>query len=73
MRCPICDYPHSRQIKTKPKTAEDGEHHVQRRRECLDCKKRFNTYECYDLPDTESDVKLEATREHMAKAFKILQ
>ena len=72
MRCPVCDCPHSRQVKTRPRVSQDGDHHVKRRRECLECKNRFNTYESYELPDIESDVKLEATRACMLKALKIL-
>jgi transcriptional regulator NrdR family protein len=40
--CPKCQGYRSRVINTRPLTREDG---VYRRRECLDCRKRFSTAE----------------------------
>jgi len=42
MRCPFCQFPHNRVLESR--SAEAG-HSVRRRRECLECKRRFTTYE----------------------------
>ena len=42
MKCPFCGYQDSKVIDSRP--AEDG-NTIRRRRECLDCQKRFTTYE----------------------------
>ena len=42
MKCPFCGYNDSKVIDSRP--AEDG-NTIRRRRECLDCQKRFTTYE----------------------------
>ena len=42
MKCPFCGYVDSKVIDSRP--AEDG-NTIRRRRECLDCQKRFTTYE----------------------------
>ncbi len=42
MKCPFCGYTESKVIDSRP--AEEGST-IRRRRECLDCKKRFTTYE----------------------------
>ena len=42
MKCPFCGYIDSKVIDSRP--AEDGAT-IRRRRECLDCQKRFTTYE----------------------------
>lgn len=42
MKCPYCGHPESKVIDSRPIT--DGSS-IRRRRECLDCAKRFNTYE----------------------------
>ena len=42
MKCPYCGHPESKVIDSRPVT--DG-NSIRRRRECLDCAKRFNTYE----------------------------
>ncbi len=42
MRCPYCNYPESRVLDSRP--AEEGTA-VRRRRECVQCLKRFTTYE----------------------------
>ena len=42
MKCPLCGYTDSKVIDSRP--AEDGTT-IRRRRECLDCAKRFTTYE----------------------------
>ena len=72
MRCPACDHPHSSVVNTYPVTVEGEDPHVKRRRECCKFHHRFPTYESYDLPDTESDVKLEATQQAMLEALKII-
>lgn len=42
MRCPNCGYTESKVIDSRP--VEEG-NSIRRRRECLSCQKRFNTYE----------------------------
>ncbi len=42
MRCPFCNYEESKVIDSRP--AENGTI-VRRRRECIECKRRFTTYE----------------------------
>ena len=42
MRCPYCGYEESKVIDSRP---ADGGMAIRRRRECIDCKKRFTTYE----------------------------
>lgn len=42
MKCPYCGFEESKVIDSRP--AEDGEK-IRRRRECLNCQKRFTTYE----------------------------
>ena len=42
MRCPFCNYPESKVLDSRP--VNDGSS-VRRRRECLECQKRFTTFE----------------------------
>ncbi len=42
MKCPFCSYPESKVIDSRP--ADDGQK-IRRRRECIECGKRFTTYE----------------------------
>ncbi|MEG2054615.1 MAG: transcriptional regulator NrdR [Oscillospiraceae bacterium] len=42
MKCPYCGFPESKVIDSRP--ADDGMR-IRRRRECLECAKRFTTYE----------------------------
>lgn len=42
MKCPFCGYSESRVIDSRP---TDENERIRRRRECLQCKKRFTTYE----------------------------
>lgn len=42
MKCPFCGYSDSKVIDSRP--ADDG-NSIRRRRECLECSKRFTTYE----------------------------
>ncbi len=42
MRCPFCGFEESKVIDSRP--TEEGEK-IRRRRECLQCQKRFTTYE----------------------------
>lgn len=42
MRCPSCGFPESKVVDSRP--SDDGST-IRRRRECLDCKHRFTTYE----------------------------
>ena len=45
MKCPLCSYPDSRVLDSRP-TSENTS--IKRRRECISCGKRFNTYEVVD-------------------------
>ena len=42
MKCPYCDFPDSKVVDSRP--TEDGKA-IRRRRECINCGKRFTTYE----------------------------
>ena len=42
MKCPFCNYPESKVLDTR--TLNDGAS-IKRRRECLECQKRFTTFE----------------------------
>ena len=42
MKCPFCSYEESKVIDSRP--TDEGER-IRRRRECLNCQKRFTTYE----------------------------
>lgn len=42
MRCPSCGYPESKVVDSRP---SDDSTTIRRRRECLECKHRFTTYE----------------------------
>ncbi len=42
MRCPYCGHPESKVVDSRP--SDEGAS-IRRRRECLDCHKRFTTYE----------------------------
>ena len=42
MRCPYCTHPESKVVDSRP--ADEGAS-IRRRRECLECHKRFTTYE----------------------------
>ena len=42
MKCPFCGYTESKVIDTRP--TDEGER-IRRRRECLQCSKRFTSYE----------------------------
>ena len=42
MKCPLCSYEESKVIDSRP--TDEGER-IRRRRECLNCQKRFTTYE----------------------------
>jgi len=45
MKCPFCGHPEDRVVDSR----ESKEHQaIRRRRECLDCKRRFTTYERVD-------------------------
>ena len=42
MRCPFCNHPESKVVDSRP--SDEGAS-IRRRRECLECRKRFTTYE----------------------------
>jgi len=45
VKCPICGYTESRVVDSRP---TEGNNSIRRRRECLECKRRFTTYEVID-------------------------
>jgi len=45
MKCPLCGYADSKVVDSRPTEGTV----IRRRRECLQCKNRFTTYETYDL------------------------
>lgn len=48
MKCPFCDYTESKVIDSRP---TDENERIRRRRECIQCSKRFTTYETIeDVP-----------------------
>lgn len=46
MKCPVCGYPESKVIDSRP--ASEG-NSIRRRRECLSCQRRFTTFETIEL------------------------
>jgi len=42
MRCPFCQHPDNRVLESRSTDAGQG---IRRRRECLNCQRRFTTYE----------------------------
>ncbi len=42
MKCPVCAFPESKVIDSRPSADNSS---IRRRRECLSCQKRFTTYE----------------------------
>ena len=48
MKCPNCGFTESKVIDSRP--TENSS--IRRRRECLNCKSRFTTYETYELTNT---------------------
>lgn len=46
MHCPFCNYPDSKVTDSRNATEQNA---VRRRRECLQCQKRFTTFETIDL------------------------
>lgn len=48
MKCPTCGHPDSKVIDSRP--TEEGS--IRRRRECQRCKRRFTTYEIFDVVPT---------------------
>lgn len=45
MKCPGCGFPESKVIDSRPVSDNNS---IRRRRECLECKRRFTTYEVID-------------------------
>lgn len=68
MKCPVCNYPDSRVLDSRP--VQDGSS-IKRRRECPKCLKRFTTYEVIDTVPI-SVVKRNGTREFFDKHKLIL-
>ncbi len=49
MRCPFCSYPEDKVVDSR--ASREGRE-IRRRRECLDCGRRFTTYERLETPTT---------------------
>ena len=59
MKCPICGYPDSKVLDSRP--SNEGAS-IRRRRECLSCQKRFTTFETIEIMSF-MVVKKDKTRE----------
>ncbi|MDH5526365.1 MAG: transcriptional regulator NrdR [Nitrospirota bacterium] len=59
MKCPFCSYPEDRVVDSR--TSQEGSA-IRRRRECLQCNKRFTTYERVE-PAVQLVVKKDGSRE----------
>ena len=42
MQCPFCQHPNNRVLESR---SAEGDRSIRRRRECLECERRFTTYE----------------------------
>jgi len=58
MRCPFCSYPEDKVVDSR--SSREGRE-IRRRRECLNCSRRFTTYERLETPTT-MVVKKDGTR-----------
>ncbi|MBQ7334494.1 MAG: transcriptional repressor NrdR [Clostridia bacterium] len=63
MRCPMCGYADSKVIDSRPVEESDS---IRRRRECLQCQKRFTTYEIIEAFQPVI-VKKDGTKEYFDK------
>ena len=63
MRCPMCGYTDSKVIDSRPVEESDS---IRRRRECLQCQKRFTTYEIIEAFQPVI-VKKDGTKEYFDK------
>ena len=63
MKCPVCSYPESKVIDSRP-SADNST--IRRRRECLSCQKRFTTYEIIETVPL-IVVKRDKSRESFAR------
>ena len=64
MKCPYCGEVDSKVIDSRP--TEDGEK-IRRRRECLNCKKRFTTYEIVETVPLMVVKKYRSRERHAAR------
>lgn len=63
MKCPFCSFEESKVVDSR---STDDNNTIRRRRECLDCGKRYTTYEkIEDIPVLV--IKKDSTREHFNK------
>lgn len=67
MNCPTCGKP-TRVVDTRD-VEVDGDMLRKRRRVCL-CGERFSTWECYEQPDLEAEVKLKKAHDTLAQIAK---
>jgi transcriptional repressor NrdR len=63
MKCPYCLHEHTKVIDSRETT---DVHSIRRRRQCLDCDKRFTTYEKIETVDL-AIVKKDGTREKFSR------
>ena len=63
MKCPMCGYTDSKVIDSRPVEESDS---IRRRRECLQCQKRFTTYEIIEAFQPVI-VKKDGTKEYFDK------
>ena len=59
MKCPICGFPDSKVLDSRPVKEGDS---IRRKRECMQCGRRFTTYETVEKP-TLLVIKKDASRE----------
>ncbi len=63
MKCPICSFPDSKVIDSRPVEESNS---IRRRRECLSCQKRFTTYEVIEAFQP-LVIKKDGTKEYFDK------
>lgn len=72
MRCPSCNSIISRVVRTTDGATRAGEPYISRRRECISCRARWTTFECYELPDLEAALRIREALSILDKARETL-
>jgi transcriptional repressor NrdR len=68
MQCPFCQHPNNRVLESR--SAENRGSSIRRRRECLECHRRFTTYERIEyVPITVIKSKVESANLSIALKF----
>ena len=71
MNCPKCGNAQTRTIRTEQRATEDGGYTC-RRRECVSCSTRFNTFESYEPADVEAIFRNREALDLLRKAQNLL-